>query len=126
VGKSTSSAGVRLSADQNAASSAGSVRNCGNITTAGAHALRFTLSAFDYTTTGHTAGYFNNGLLSRGTSASTVTLALGAASTLGDAITVNLSADTSLGCINATVTPPSATATDEWHYTLEVSGTETH
>lgn len=117
-GVSTGGAAVRLTAD-GAVASAINVFNLPQSKTA---AISFRLAARNFTTAVHPVAWFNTGLLSRDATLASTTIALGTATTLGsDTLTVSVTADTTLGGLNFTVTPPN---TDTWHFALVINASE--
>jgi hypothetical protein len=121
-GRSSAGAAIRLTANGGAASATSPNANCINVTSFQKMALDIRLVGTNTTTTGHQSAYFNKALLARDNAASTTSVALGTATTLGtDTPTVSITADTTLACLNVTVTPPN---TDTWDFTATVQSTE--
>jgi hypothetical protein len=88
-------------------------------------ALDIQIAALDVTNPTNRAAWFNKALLVQGNTASTETLDLGTATTLGNqTLTVSATADTTNACINLTVTPPAGTGSDQWDFTATVNSTE--
>jgi hypothetical protein len=125
VGKTTSSAGVRMTTDGLAATVVAQVRNCLFIPPKSTSVVDLTIAAIDRTNVGHHAAWKASYMLSEDAAASSfaVTLISGAV-TAGDAIGVSVTADTTLGCVNLTATPPVATATDQWDFSAVATGPE--
>lgn len=115
---STGGAAVRLTGNAAAAASS----TCYNLPSGKTAALSMRLAAKNITTLTHRVGWFNNAVLSRDVNLSTSTLDLGTPVSIGtDTLTVSATADTTLGCLNFTVTPPN---TDTWHFVLTITASE--
>ena len=116
-GISTGGAAVQLTGDRAAAGN----KNCMNAVVKSTVGLRMMLVGTDYTATGHHMSWINDGMLTTDGTLATAALLLGTPRVLGDTATVALTADTTNGCINATVTPGNS---DTWHYVLRIDFTE--
>ena len=116
-GISTLGSAVRLTGDRATAGA----KNCMNTVAKGTVGLRFMLVGNDYTTTGHHMAWHNEGMLTTDGTLGSAALLLGTPRVFGDTATVSLTADTTNGCINATVTPANS---DTWHYVLRIDFTE--
>jgi hypothetical protein len=116
-GVSTGGAPIRLTADKLTAGA----HNCMNVVSKETLGLRLRLIGHDYTATGHHMSWSNDGMLTTDGSLASAALLLGTPQVLGDTATVSLTADTTNGCINATVTPANS---DTWHYVLRIDFVE--
>jgi hypothetical protein len=105
-GSSASASGIRLTSDQAAAGANNSV----NLQHTTAFSLFVIITVIDITTPANVYSYSNQGLLSRGANAASTVLLLGAPVTLtpglGAGFAISVTADTTLGCLNITMTPP--------------------
>lgn len=117
-GTSTAGAAVRLTADGLTAGAT----NVYNLPQSKMGALSLILACKNITTAAHKAAWFNTALLDRDATLASATLTTGTATTLGtDTMTVSATADTTLGGLNFTVTPPN---TDTWHCALVINAAE--
>lgn len=123
-GASTTSAGVRLTADHNAAA-ASTTNNCFNLPVKKSAALQVVINGQDGSNAAKTIGYFNTLLIQVEGALATGQVFSGTATTLGtDTVTVTYSYDATNFCLNLTVAPTSLT-TDSWFYTARLTGAET-
>lgn len=106
-GTGASTSAIRLTADGNAAGSA----NCVNIPNNSAYAISLNVLAFDHDTVTKSSVWNGwTGLMTRGTNAASTALTMNATPTPiqngGFAPTISATADTTLGCLNLSITPP--------------------